>query len=237
MKTRYFTPIGLFLMLAGALLSCREVDPGPRQNDDKSFAIVDLDRLEISSAFDVTVRQGSAFSIRAEGDRRDLSDMEVTKTGSTLTVNYKNSGRRQYTTYLTLTMPALKGADFSGAVNSRITGFSDRVSRFDLSLSGSSITQLELNSDELYVWLTGASNLRAMGTGKRIEASVSGASELTAFDYPVDQVKLVVSGASRAKVSASQLLNVNASGASEVLYRGSPQIEQDVTGASWVKKD
>jgi hypothetical protein len=219
------------------LFSCREEDPVPRQNDEKSFAINNFDRLEISSAFDVTVQQGSAFSIRAQGDRRDLSDIELILRGTTLAIHYKNSGRRQYTTYLAITLPILYGADFSGAVNARITGFSDPVSRFDLSLSGASIVQLQLNSDELYVWLTGASNLRVIGSGTRIEASVSGASELTAFDYPVDQVKLTVSGASQAKVSAAQLLEVSASGASEVLYRGSPQIEQDVTGASSVKKD
>lgn len=134
-------------------------------------------------------------------------------------------------------MPVIYGLDFSGAVNGRINGFTEKISRFDLSLSGASTGQLDVKADEVYALLTGASNLRINGTGKRIEASVSGASQFTAFDYPVEMAKLTVTGASHAKVNAVVQLNVSASGASEVIYRGTPLVEADVTGASSVKKD
>jgi Putative auto-transporter adhesin, head GIN domain len=223
--------------LSLALFSCSEEDPGPKQNDDRSFAVVDFDRLEISEALDVTVRQGSSFSVQARGDSRNVNDLEVYKNGNTLRIKFDNNRNRQYTTYITITMPVIYGLDFSGAINGRINGFTEKIGRFDLSLSGASTGQLDVEAEEVYALLTGASNLRITGKGKKIEAGVSGASQFTAFDYPVEMAKLTVTGASHAKVNATVQLNVSASGASEVLYKGTPQLEADVTGASTLKKD
>ncbi|MEJ0030812.1 MAG: hypothetical protein WDO15_10785 [Bacteroidota bacterium] len=53
-------------------------------------------------------------------------------------MNYRNGRRndnRQYTTYVTITMPALKGVLFSGAVNSKVSGF-ETEGNFDVTLSG-----------------------------------------------------------------------------------------------------
>jgi Putative auto-transporter adhesin, head GIN domain len=232
-----FNSLFLLFALSLALFSCNDEDPGPRQNDDRSFAVVDFDRLEISEALDVTVQQGSSFSIQARGDSRNINDLEVYKNGNTLQIKFDNYRNRQYTTYITITMPVIRGLDFSGAVNGRINGFTEPISRFDLSLSGASMGQLDVNANEIYALLTGASNLRIHGTGKKIEASVSGASQFTAFDYPVEMARLTVTGASHAKINAAAQLYVSASGASEVLYRGTPFVEADVAGASSVKRD
>ena len=232
-----FNPIYLLFAIVPALFSCNEEDPGPRQNDQRTFSLVDFDRLEISEAMDVTVEQGNSFRIVASGDNRNLNDLQVEKNGSTLRVKFNDSRNRQYTTYVTITMPVILGVDFSGAVAGRVNGFTTAVSRFDLSLSGSSVGQLNINADEVFAMITGASNLRVNGAGKKIQASISGASKFTAFEYPVDVTTLTVSGASRAKVNTALQLNVSASGASEVLYRGTPQVEANVTGASAVKKD
>lgn len=230
-------PLFLLFALSAVLFSCSEEDPGPKQNDERSFAIVDFDRLEISEALDVAVQQGSSFSVQARGDSRNINDLEVYKNGNTLRIKFDNNRNRQYTTYIMITMPVIRGLDFSGAVNGRINGFTEKISRFDLSMSGASTGQLDIEAEEVYALLTGASNLRIYGNGKRIEASVSGASLFTAFDYPVETARLTVTGASHAKINASTQLNVSASGASEVLYRGAPQLEADVTGASTLKKD
>lgn len=55
--------------------------------------------------------------------------------------------------------------------------------------------------------------------------------------YSFSRAKLMVSVASNAKVSVSQALEVNASGASLVLYRGNPQLEVETSGESIVKPE
>ncbi len=237
MKAPHFTPATALLAGLTIMFSCRMEDPGPRQQDLKSIDLGDFDRLEISGGLDVTVKQGATFSILAQGDRRNLADLEVKKEGGTAAFHFKAGGNRQYTTFITIYMPELSGADFSGGATGKISGFLARSERLDISLSGGSSLQAEIGASSVFAWLTGASNLRLVGFGDRIDASVTGSSQLSSFDYPAAEVKLLVAGASEVRVNVSQLLEVSASGQSDVLYRGSPTIEQNILDSSTLKKD
>lgn len=227
---------GLFAFLGLVMASCFQEDPGPRQDDQRTYSVLDFDRLEVSEAIEITVAQGSTFAISAQGDRRNLDDLNIYKNGTTLVMKFRGNNNRQYTTYVTVTMPALQGMSLSGAVKGSATGFSE-TARFDLVLSGASILQFNADIEDLHGDLTGASELRLNGKGHVVDVSVSGASSLSAFDFPVDEAKLLVTGASHARINASQKLTVSASGASDVLYRGTPQIDSNITGASTFNKD
>jgi Putative auto-transporter adhesin, head GIN domain len=225
-----------FVLISLLLTSCYEEDPGPRQSDSRSYALVDFDRIEAGEALILTVKQGSSFSIEADGDRRNLDDLLVYKNGTRLMIRFEHYEKRQYNTSINITLPALTGVDFSGAVNAQISGFTN-ITRFDLSLSGASLAQLDMEASELYFSLSGASQLRLNGKGQNLNGVISGASLLSAFSYPSERATLIVSGASNGKVTVTQQLEVNASGASLVLYRGNPQLEVEVTGESIVKQD
>ena len=230
--------INLIAMLIALvwLTACNEEDPGPFQQDRQSYALVDFDRIEAEDALIVTIKYGENFSIEADGDRRNLNDLIVSKNGNALNLRFNHSQRRQYATYVNITLPVLYGADFSGAVNATVSGFTG-VNRMDLSLSGASLAQLTMDMKEIHFSLSGASQLRLAGEGQLIDGNVSGASILSAFDFNTTTSTLTVSGASHGKVSVSQQLEVSASGASEVLYRGSPQVIAEVTGSSVVRQD
>lgn len=94
-----------------------------------------------------------------------------------------------------------------------------------------------MDASELYLNVNGASQLRLKGEGELIDGSISGASVLTAFEYGAVQAKLHVSGASHGRINVSQQLQVVATGASEVIYRGDPELIVETSGASVVKKD
>jgi hypothetical protein len=237
MKPTHFKTLGIFLLFTFVFFSCLREDPGPEQNGTQSFTAADFDKIEATDAFDITIQQGTSFSVNARGDVRDLADLEVRSSANTLYLKYQQSRNRQYTTYLTITMPVVHAVKFYGAVNGRIVGFVDPIHRFDATLSGASIAQLELKADEVYTWLTGASIVNLTGTGKKMVADVSGASKINAFDYSADQIKLQLSGASYARVKADRQLDITASGASEVRYIGNPQIQANVTGASSVVRE
>jgi hypothetical protein len=226
----------LLLLTTVWLTACfNDEDPGPRQQDTRSFAIVDFDRIEAGDALDITILSGNNFSIKAEGDRRNLDDLEVFTSGNSLILRFDENESRQYTTFVTITMPALNGISFSGAVNGRVSGFD--AARLDVALSGASLGQLDTDATELYFNINGASQLRLRGAGNLIDGSISGASVLTAFEYETVQAKLHVSGASQGRVNVSQQLQVIATGASEVIYQGEPELLVETSGASVVKKD
>jgi hypothetical protein len=207
-----------FAIAALALTSCTEnADPGPIQEQEKDYTITDFDRLEMTAALNVTVVEGSEYSVKVRGDRRDIDDLEVNMTGSKLRMSFKTPGHgynRQYTTFVMITMPSLNGVSYSGAVTSNISGFSSDAG-------------LDVN-------LSGASKLNISGTVVDLQAVASGASELNAFDLQTSTATVEASGASKIKVQTTQKLNANASGASEIKYRGTPELHVSVSGASEV---
>jgi hypothetical protein len=219
------------------ITSCTELeDPGSLQPAEKDYAIFDFDRLEMGSAFHIQVEQSSTFSIHVEGDRRNIDDLRVRKSGSTLIIKYDEDDSRKHNTYITIRMPVLNGAHFSGATISTIKGF-ESDGELDLYLSGASVGQLDAGYKQVNLVLSGASSLRMYGLGDGIDAELSGASVLSAFDYPVRIISLSASGASTGKVTVTDELDAVANGASEIRYRGNPAVSVDVSGGSTITKD
>jgi Putative auto-transporter adhesin, head GIN domain len=223
--------------LAVLLTSCLyEEDPGPIQELEKEYAILDFDRLEMGDAFVITVEQSDIFSVNVRGDRRNLDDLDVDKIGTTLRIRFRHHENRQYATYITVTMPYVKGINFSGATTSTVTGFTE-IAELDFTLSGASVSQLNIASQQLRLNLSGASKLTATGHATSLQATVSGASIYSGFGLTADDAIVDASGASKINVMAATKLNATASGASMILYRGTPTVNSSVSGASSIQAD
>jgi hypothetical protein len=219
------------------LFSCCETeDPGPIQEGREEFALLDFDKLEIGSGLNIQVQQSNTFSIRAEGDERNLRDLEVFKSGSTLVVRFDENSERRHETYLTIHMPFVNGLNFSGGSVSVITGF-ESDEPLDFILSGGSVSQLDGVHNDLTISVSGGSTLNLNGSGDKLKVDASGASLLNAINYPVREARINATGASVAKVAVSESLSVSASGASSVSYRGNPRVENTTTGGSSVVRE
>lgn len=232
MKTLKFISLIALVSLSG----CFDEDLGPQQQDKRTFALYDFDRIEASDALIVTVKYARDFSITAEGDRRNLDDLLIYKNGNMLVARFRDDEKRQYSTYLTITLPALYGMDFSGATQAIISGF-DPVSRFDISLTGAAYAQLNQDADEMQINLSGASQLLLRGAGDLLEGTISGASTLTAFQFYSDRTQLMISGASHGEATVAGELSVTISGASVLVYRGEPELIINSSGSSIVRQE
>lgn len=231
----------LTVVLSGCLIN---LDPAnslftSKDEIERSYSATDLgtfDRLDMGSAYFITVVQGSTPSMTVKGDRDDVNDLEFNTRSGTLNVRYSRSRLRRYTMKITITMPTLRGVVFSGASKSDVSGFRN-LRDLSIELSGASKANFNLQAKRIDLDLSGASKIDFTGNGESMRAEVSGASELEGFDYPFADATLDVSGASHAYVTTSNTLNVTVTGASKVRYRGNPAIKQTVSGASKVEKD
>ena len=140
-------------------------------------------------------------------------------------------------------MPDLRRLALSGGAQATVTGFTEDHA-VDFDLSGASILQLnpmkagdtgltisggstftgeiEMNNGNLDV--SGDSKLTLSGAAANIKVKASGASEVTLEAFPTPTANVVLSGASRAVINVSDLLDVNLSGASTLDYIGSPKL-------------
>ncbi|MFN7488423.1 MAG: head GIN domain-containing protein [Chryseotalea sp.] len=217
--------------------SCTEYeDNGPIQYDERSYTIDGFTRIDARDALTIEIKQGNYFDIEARGDRRNLDDLRVKKSGNTLSLFFDEWQTRQHETYVTITMPVLNAAALSGATNSEIEGF-DTQGTFDLSLSGASLASVNLQADNITLGLSGASVLTLSGSAQVYKATVTGSSSLKSFGFACTTAMLTVNGASSARISVSDQLHAVVSGASIVTYRGNPTVESEVTGASSLIKD
>ncbi len=235
MKT---TLIPLFFLAIVASLSVAFTRP---TEEVKTFNVSGFDKVDMGSAFTINVIQGSQFSVKASGRAQDLDDLEANVTGSTLKVRYKNSNRNwswnnRKQVRIDVTMPQLRGMDFSGACTVTVRGFRNQ-GNVDLEVSGASTATIDVDADQLAVDFSGASTVNLNGKANRMEGDVSGATTLKAYNLQTKQVSLEVSGASGASVSATEKVNVQASGASSVRYRGGASVSSNTSGASSVRRD
>lgn len=230
----------LFALFAVFTQSCVFISEGtltPRDPSSQTYNLRDFDQLEMGNAFDVSVRQSGQFSISVRGDRRDIQDLEVyVERSGKLVMKYRNWRARRYEMEVDITMPTLTEVDFSGATTSTIEGFTNGRA-LDVELSGASKSVIDSDWDRVNVDLSGASNLTLLGQGLTIAGELSGASRIDAFDYPVDNVDLDLSGGSNARVLVDKTLKVNASGGSTLRYRGTPELRSNISGGSTVKPD
>ena len=72
------------------------------------------------------------------------------------------------------------------------------------------------------------------GTVKRLDAVMSGATELNAGAVNIAGIVIELSGSSEAFVRSDGHINVQASGASELKYTGKAKIKQTLSGAASV---
>jgi hypothetical protein len=206
------------------------------QYDERSYEIESFTSIDARDALTIEIKQGNYFDIEARGDRRNLNDLIVRKSGNTLLLYFDEWENRQHETYVTIILPTLTNVSFSGATNAEIEGF-DAENSLSLSLSGASIASVNTEAKEMFLDLSGASVLQISGSTQEYTASVTGASSLKAFGLTSSAASLSVSGASSARVTVSEQLQAIVNGSSSVVYRGNPQIESEVTDSSSLIKD
>ena len=104
--------------------------------------------------------------------------------------------------------------------------------------SGASKVNLsDLKNSELRVDTSGASKINLSGETAQLFVEVSGASSVDAENLKAETADVNTSGASRVSTFAVNDLRAHASGASKVVYSGSPKnIEKSSSGASSIRE-
>jgi Putative auto-transporter adhesin, head GIN domain len=125
----------------------------------------------------------------------------------------------------------------SSASNVLVAGIME-LPMLNIKISGASDFKGQLNIGELNVKLSGASDMRLSGTVKNINVECSGASDFKSYDLIAETGSVKASGASDISITVSKEITANASGASNVFYKGDAIVkEKHTSGASSVAKE
>jgi len=192
----------------------------------EEFDLSGFDQVEVSSAFDVQISQADQFSVVVRVDDNVKQYLDVVKQGSTLRIGLKpfsSSAVSAMTLEAEVTMPELTGLELSGASDVSVGDFKSTQPLY-VEVSGASSLRGDIEAGGVRFDVSGASDVKLSGSGGDLVMDVSGAGKADLADFQVGDASIEASGASSATVNVSGRLDVEASGASRVRYRGSPTL-------------
>lgn len=182
-----------------------------------------FDKVSIGGAMIATINAGQSFEVTVEAKAdvlpKVISKVEDGRLIIKMEKNWWKSMKKKYkrsNVRVTVSLPALKDVDISGASKATVAG---------------------INNDKLSIDISGASDVKIEGTARDVEIDLSGASNLRAGGLYTQIANMDLSGASRAEINVASSLDVDASGASSVKYIGEPSVRKDTSGASSVYKN
>ncbi len=145
--------------------------------------------------------------------------------------NGRNQKLNVYVSY-----KSLEQITASSASNVLLAGIME-LPMLNIKISGASDFKGQLNIGELNVRLSGASDMKLSGTVKNITIECSGASDFKSYDLISETAVVKASGASDITITVNKEITANASGASNVYYKGDAILkEKHSSGASSIAK-
>lgn len=194
------------------------------------FGLEDFSSVDLSGLFDVRIEQGDVYAVQLDGPEREKKRYDVYREQETLVIEYKNEDKFFWKKNLfdedkvkiTITMPDLKELDVKGAGKLNFHGF--REQDIEIKLTGAVNGEGDIYSENMTIDLTGASTLELRGSGQFMEANLTGACGLRAYNYEVNHAIIEAHGASSAKVFVTNKLEIDKGVASSVSHRGEPEV-------------
>ncbi|ADJ26996.1 conserved hypothetical protein [Dehalogenimonas lykanthroporepellens BL-DC-9] len=246
--------IVLVTVLAATAAGCFTVGSivgrGPVETRD--FEFDSFTRLQVSSAFEVTVARSDEFSVSVTTNENLFDYLDLSRVGDTLSLRLKSGSYTFASLKARVTMPDIFSAEITSASEATISGFefthalnltasgASQIHLTDmttgeltLQVSGASRLTGDVNSGEGSFNISGASTLELSGSGGGLTVTGSGASTVALKEFTAGNIGLDFSGATTGSVRAGGRLDVTLSGASSLRYFGNPVIgDVNVSGGS-----
>jgi hypothetical protein len=190
----------------------------------KTVSASNFNEVGISSGIDLYLTQGSSESIKFVGDKGLLESVTVEKDGSKIRIKYKDgfhwSGLfskqtlKAYVTYKNLYAVSASGGSDVFTQNTL------KTDRLTLQASGGSDLKMDVACKDIEIHSSGGSDVDLKGSAGNMAVHTSGGSDINALNFRVDYAKVDASGGSDANVYVTKALEANATGGSDVHYKG-----------------
>lgn len=206
--------------------------PKPTEEELAKEELRDFDQLDLHGIFDIRIFNGNDFSVELSGPESEKRKYNIYRTGKTLVVDF--DGKKTFNwdwkadkvlndkVYISITLPDLDKIKATGFGSIDFEEFNNDEVEFEI--RGPIRVAGTLNTDEVMINLSGKSYLDLEGRAQRMNADVEFASRLNAYDFEVQEAVLEVRGASTAKVNVVRKLEIDEGLATDIDYRGTPEI-------------
>ncbi len=191
--------------------------------------------IEVSGSIDVYLSQGTSQGVAISASSDDIKQRIKTEVKNGILqiyfdgkgLNWKNWGNNRMKAYVTFI--SLSKIEASGACNVKVTE-SIKSPELKIEMSGASDFSGSVNVEKLRIEASGASNIKISGTTQNVSMNASGACNIRGFELISEMCQADASGASNIKITVNKELNANASGGSDILFKGNGLIRNISSG-------
>lgn len=194
--------------------------------------------IEVSEGIDLVIRQGDQEAVVVKADDNVVKYIRTEVDGNVLKIDMDGGGIRS-------TKVLMVDVTFRDLVRIEGSSGSDIISEGLISvpalrihMSSGSDLKLEVETGELICELSSGSDAVLRGRVENLFIDASSGSDIKARDLEAINGRLQLSGGSDAWVHVTGELEMEASGASDITYSGSPRIvSQKSSGASDIRSN
>jgi hypothetical protein len=202
----------------------------------KNVSIKNFTEVSVASGIDLYLSQGSAESIKFVGDQDLIDNATVEKNGNGIQIKYKQGFRwsglfSKQSLKVYVTYKNLYGVSASGG-SDVYTQNTLKTDRLTLQASGGSDLKMDIACKDIEIHSSGGSDVDIKGTAGTMALHTSGGSDVNALDFRVDYARVDASGGSDANIYVTKALEANASGGSDVHYKGNASYKKTSSSKS-----
>lgn len=228
---KYTSLVLLFLVLTSSISFAQT-----RRN----FPVKAFNGISVSSGIDLYLIRGNTEALNIQSDASTLKEIEVVESNGMLTIRFRdhfNWNRilsskpvKAYLNYKTLL--SIKASGGSDVYTQNLLETSDLT----ISASGGADLKLQISCANLSIHISGGSDADLNGRAENMTASLSGGSDLNAYNLMVSSAKVSASGGADAKISVTRALDANATGGSDIYFKGNPAVRKNDSKSGDVKR-
>lgn len=190
----------------------------------------DFNEVELMGIFDLSIYQAEEFSVQLDGPESEKRKYEVSLTGETLEIRYrsrnqsfwKNSINLEDKVKIQITMPHLRKLKIKGAGEFNLRGFDEE--EMDIALLGAMSGEADIQSRNLMIDMSGPMSFELDGSGNFLQAEVRKMAQLKANQYEIENAVIEAKEMGRARVNATNSLEIDTDVVSTVKYQGNPEV-------------
>jgi len=197
-------------------------------------------KINFSGIGELEIVQTGTEGIQISAAENILPDIETNVSNNTLTIRYKwswrkNSLKNQRPVKIQVQVADLSKIIISGAGTVSSPGL--KTANLELSLSGASQVNLNIEVDSLKSEITGAGQMTLAGVARNQKINISGVGKYIAQSLSGNDADVIISGLGSAEVAVNNTLNIVISGGGKVSYSGKPKVTKQISGLGSIIKE
>ena len=207
------------------------VGVGPEVTEE--LPVSNFKEIELTLPAQVFLTQGPEFNVTVIGRANIIDNINLNVVNDRWEIFPRDCVSDLGNMQFFITLPELEAIEVTGP-GDIISENTFVVGDLDIQLTGTGQVDLDLEADDIEIENSGTADITLSGTADELEYRLTGTGNLNAFDLPVREAFIRVTGTGDAEVQVSDQLTVQIVGTGIVFYRGNPNRDVSITGTGSV---